>query len=304
MIELSDVQAAATRLEPHVHRTPVLTSRTLNAALGRKLLFKAEHLQKTGSFKVRGALNAALQLPAGTPGLVSLSSGNHAQGVAFAARVLGIPATIFMYDDSTDLKREAVRAYGAAVVESPRADGDIHAREYAAQHGFHFIHPYDDRHVMAGQGTQGLEFTQQVKDAPDAVLVAVGGGGMVSGIATVIKAVWPHTRVIGVEPALADDARQSLAAGKRVSLPAPPQTVADGVRSLSVGALTFPVMQARVDEIVTASEDSIRAAHRLMMQHLKQVVEPTAALPIAPLLEGKNLPERLGVFICGGNWLP
>lgn len=127
---------------------------------------------------------------------------------------------------------------------------------------------------------------------------------MVSGIATVIKAMWPHTRVIGVEPALADDARQSLAAGKRVSLPAPPQTVADGVRSLSVGALTFPVMQARVDEIVTASEDSIRAAHRLMMQHLKQVVEPTAALPIAPLLEGKNLPERLGVFICGGNWLP
>ena len=304
MIELSDVQAAAARIEPHIHRTPVLSSRTLNAALGREVLFKGEHLQKTGSFKVRGALSAALQLPPGTPGLVALSSGNHAQGVAFAARVLGVPATIFMYDDSTDLKREAVRAYGAEVVDSPRADGDVHAREYAAQRGFHFIHPYDDLHVMAGQGTQGLEFTEQLTDAPDAVLVAVGGGGMISGIATVIKAVWPHTRVIGVEPALADDARRSLEAGERVTLPAPPPTIADGVRSLSVGALTFPVMQARVDEIVTASEDSIRTAHRLMMGHLKQLVEPTAALPIAPLLEGQNLPQRLGVFVCGGNWLP
>lgn len=304
MLELADVQAAADRIARHIHRTPVLSSRTLNERLGRTLLFKGEHIQKTGSFKVRGALNAALQVPSGTPGLVALSSGNHAQGVAYAARVLGVPATIFMYDDSTDLKRQAVRAYGAQVMDSPRADGDVHARQYAAQHGFHFIHPYDDPQVMAGQGTQGLEFTEQVQDAPDAVLIAVGGGGMISGIATAVKAVWPDTRVIGVEPALADDARQSLLTGQRVKLDAPPLTIADGVRSLSVGQLTFPVMQARVDEIITASEDAIQEAHRLMMGHLKQLVEPTAALPIAPLLEGANLPERLGVFICGGNWLP
>lgn len=304
MIELVDVRAAATRIRPHIHLTPVLSSRTLDAALRRTLLFKGEHLQKTGSFKVRGALNAALQVPSGTPGLVALSSGNHAQGVAFAARVLGIPATIFMYDDSTDLKRQAVRAYGAQIIDSPRAAGDGPARRYAAEHGYHFIHPYDDPQVMAGQGTQGLEFTEQLGTAPDAVLVAVGGGGMISGIATVVKAVWPQTRVIGVEPALADDARQSLAAGERVKLPAPPPTVADGVRSLSVGELTFPVMQQRVDEIMTASEEAILAAHRLMMQHLKQVIEPTAALPLAPLLQGADLPERLGVFICGGNWLP
>lgn len=303
MIELPDIQAAAERIAPYIHRTPVFSSRTLDAGLGHTLLFKGEHLQKTGSFKVRGALNAALQAGK-VPGLVALSSGNHAQGVAYAARVLGVPATIFMYDDSTDLKREAVRAYGAEVRDFPRADGDQHARDYAAQTGFHFIHPYDNLHVMAGQGTQALELTQQVEEAPDAVLVAVGGGGMISGIATVIRAVWPHTKIYGVEPEIADDVRQSLAAGVRVRLPAPPPTIADGVRSLSVGELTFPVVQARVDGILTASEDSIRSAHRLMLTHLKQVVEPTAALPIAPLLEGAELPERLGVFVCGGNWLP
>ncbi len=304
MITLEDVHGAAARLAPHIHRTPVLSSRSLDRLLDRELLFKGEHLQKTGSFKVRGALNAALQLQ-GARGLVTLSSGNHAQGVAFAARVLGVPCVVVMYEDASETKKTAVRSYGATVVDEgvTRLNGEERVRTIAAERGFHYIHAYDDPHVMAGQGTQALEFTEQT-DAPDAVLVAVGGGGMISGIATVVKTVWPGTRVIGVEPAVADDTRRSLLAGERLRLDAPPRTVADGVQTMMPGALTFPVVQRHVDEVLAVREESIVEAQRLMMRHLKQVVEPTAGLPLAPLLEGVPLPRRLGVFVCGGNWLP
>lgn len=304
MITLEDVRGAAGRLAPHIHRTPVLSSGSLDRLLDRELLFKGEHLQKTGSFKVRGALNAALQL--GAPrGLVTLSSGNHAQGVAFSSRVLGVPCVVVMYEDASETKKAAVRSYGATVVDEgvTRLNGEARVQAIAAERGFHYIHAYDDAHVMAGQGTQALEFTEQA-DAPDAVLVAVGGGGMISGIATVIKAVWPGTRVIGVEPEAADDTRRSLLAGRRIRLDAPPRTVADGVQTMMPGALTFPVVQRSVDEVLAVREESILEAQRLMMRHLKQVVEPTAGLTLAPLLEGAELPRRLGLFVCGGNWLP
>ncbi|GGL94667.1 serine/threonine dehydratase [Deinococcus aerolatus] len=272
--------------------------------MSRELLFKSEHLQKTGSFKVRGALNAALQLD-GPRGLVTLSSGNHAQGVAFSSRVLGVPCVVVMYEDASETKKAAVRSYGATVVDEgvTRLNGEERVRAIAAERGFHYIHAYDDAQVMAGQGTQALEFTEQT-GAPEAVLVAVGGGGMISGIATVIKAVWPGTRVIGVEPAAADDTRRSLLAGRRIRLEAPPRTVADGVQTMMPGALTFPVVQKYVDEVLAVREESILEAQRLMMRHLKQVVEPTAGLTLAPLLEGAELPRRLGLFVCGGNWLP
>ncbi|UBV45289.1 threonine/serine dehydratase (plasmid) [Deinococcus taeanensis] len=304
MITLEDVRGAAERLAPYIHRTPVLTSESLDRLLGRELLFKGEHLQKTGSFKVRGALNAALQL-GGPRGLVTLSSGNHAQGVAFASRVLGVPCAVVMYEDASETKKAAVRSYGAQVVDEgvTRLNGEERVRALAAERGYHYIHAYDDLQVMAGQGTQALELIGQV-EAPDAVLVAVGGGGMISGIATVVQAVWPGTRVIGVEPETGDDTRRSLLAGERVRLAAPPRTVADGVQTMMPGALTFPVVQARVHEVLAVREESIVEAQRLMMRHLKQVVEPTAGLPLAPLLEGIELPHRLGVFVCGGNWLP
>ncbi|GEM48889.1 threonine/serine dehydratase [Deinococcus cellulosilyticus] len=303
-IRLQDIQEAALRLKPHVHRTPVLSSETLNLLCGRKLFFKAEHLQKTGSFKVRGAMNAALQLQA-PRGLLTRSSGNHAQGVAFAARTLGLPCTVVMYEDASEVKKQAVRSYGATVVDAgvTHLNADQKVQELMDQTGFTFIHAYENLQVMAGQGTQALELIGQM-EAPDAVLVAVGGGGMISGIATVLKSLWPDTQVIGVEPELGNDAQQSLRAGRRVSLAAPPETLADAVRPMSPGVLTFPVMQRLVDDILTVQEETILQAQHLMMRHLKQVVEPTAALPLAAVLEHFHLPERLALFVCGGNWLP
>ncbi|GGJ33721.1 threonine/serine dehydratase [Deinococcus roseus] len=303
-LTLFDVQEAALRIKPHVHRTPVLSSQTLNALCDRELWFKAEHLQKTGSFKVRGAMNAALQLE-NPKGLLTRSSGNHAQGVALAARTLGIPCIVVMHEDASELKKEAVRSYGATVVDAgvTHLNADQKVQELIAQTGFTFLHAYENLQVMTGQGTQALELFEQIS-APDAVLVAVGGGGMISGIATVVKALWPQTLVLGVEPERANDAQQSLRKGERVTLPAAPDTIADAVRPLTPGALTFPVMQRLVDDILTVSEETILEAQTLMMRHLKQVVEPTAALPLAALLEHKDLPKRLALFVCGGNWLP
>lgn len=304
MITLQDVQEAARRIKPHVHRTPILSSETLNLLCDRELFFKAEHLQKTGSFKVRGAVNAALQLPS-PRGLLTRSSGNHAQGVAFAARTLGIPCVVLMSENASEVKKQAVRSYGATVIDAgvTHLNVDQKVEELQVQTGYPFIHPYENLHVMAGQGTQALEITGQM-EAPDAVLVAVGGGGMISGIATVLKSLWPETKVIGVEPASGNDAQLSLRAGHRVTLPAQPVTVADAVLPVTPGALTFPVMQRLVDDILTVQEETILQAQTLMMRHLKQVVEPTGALPLAAVLEHPELPKRLALFVCGGNWLP
>jgi threonine dehydratase len=304
MICLEDVQAAALRIAPYIHRTPVFTSQGLDRLLGRQLFFKAEHLQKTGSFKARGALNAALQMQ-NPRGIIAVSSGNHAQGAAYAAQVIGVRALVVMAEDASPTKKAATRAYGAEVYDQGVTveNREEVVRKLAQETGYELIHPFDDFRVMAGQGTQALELLEQVSDL-DAVLVAVGGGGLIAGIATVIKSLRPECEVIGVEPETANDAQQSLQAGVRIKLLQAPKTVADGVRTLVVGEKTFPVMQHHVDRIVTVPDEITLQAQRLMMERLKQVVEPTAGLALAPVLMNYHLPRRLAVIVCGGNWLP
>ena len=305
MIELADVYAAWRRIRPHLHETPVVTSRKLDAETGKSLYFKAEPFQKTGSFKARGALNKALLLKR-PRGLVAASSGNHAQGVAFAARVLGVPAVIVMPEDTVWVKQEAVRAYGAELVtEGVTVENrERLARRIAEERGFSFIHPFDDEAVMAGQGTLGLELMSQTPDL-EAVLVPVGGGGLISGVATAVKALDPGVRVIGVEPAAAADAAMSFARGERVCLKEAPQTIADGVRTLCLGARTFPVIQKRVDAILTVSEEAIREAQARFITRTKVFAEPTGVLPLAAVLEhGDALPQRLALVVSGGNGVP
>ncbi|HXH26469.1 MAG TPA: threonine/serine dehydratase [Candidatus Acidoferrum sp.] len=304
MITLSDSQDAARRLQGFVHQTPVLTSTTLDSLLGKQLFFKAEHLQKTGSFKIRGALNAALQA-GDVPGFIAFSSGNHAQALAYAAKLLGKPAIILMPFDASKQKIKATKAHGADV----RTEGvTIENREalvtqLAAETGYRLIPPYNDEQVMAGQGTLALEFLQQTPGL-EAILVPIGGGGLISGVATVVKSLLPQVKVIGVEPENANDAQQSLRAGQRIALPTTPKTIADGVRTITLGDQTFPHIQKYVDAIITAPDNLIAQAQMLIMERLKQVVEPTAALSLAPLLADNNLPTRIGIVLTGGNWLP
>lgn len=303
MLTLQDIQHAAQRIAPHIHRTPVFTSQGLDKLLGRRF-FQGRAPAKNRQLQSPGALNAALQLQ-NPRGLIAVSSGNHAQGVAYAAQVMGVPALVVMPEDASPTKKAATRAYGAEVYDQGVTveNREQVVRALAEETGFALIHPFDDLRVMAGQGTQALELLQQVPDL-DAVLVAVGGGGLISGIATVIKSLRPACEVIGVEPETANDAQQSLQAGRRVKLSQAPRTVADGVRTLVVGEKTFPVMQRHVDRILTVPDEVTLEAQRLMMQRLKQVVEPTAGLALGPALMSYDLPERIAVIVCGGNWMP
>jgi threonine dehydratase len=302
---LSDVEAAAARVAGRVHRTPLLRSRLLDAELGCQVLAKAEHLQRTGSFKARGATSAvrALEEEVRARGVIAVSSGNHAQAVAMAAAEAGVPALIVMPAGSNPAKLAATRAYGAEVV----SEGVTHERRdavvlaLAAERGLHLVHPYDDPDVIAGQGTAALELVEQVGEELDAVVVPVGGGGLIAGTATAVKGRWPRTRVIGVEPAVAADAQRSLAEGRRVSLPSAPVTLADGVRALTPGERPFAVMRRLVDEIVTVTEEELVAAVALLWSRTKQLVEPSGALPVAALLTGAVRARRAGVILSGGN---
>ncbi|MDX2005342.1 MAG: threonine/serine dehydratase [Meiothermus sp.] len=304
MLTLEVIRAARQRIAPYVHETPVMVSSNLDAYLGKRLFFKAEHLQKTGSFKARGALNAALQM-SNPKGVIAVSSGNHAQGAAYAAQVIGVPAVVVMPQDSSETKKQATRAYGAEVLDDGVTveNREQVVRAKALELGYELIHPFDDLRVMAGQGTQALELLEQLEHF-DAVLVSVGGGGLIAGIATVIKSLRPEVEVIGVEPEGANDAQQSLQVGTRIKLMSAPKTVADGVRTMLIGEHTFPVMQHHVDRILTAPDAVTLQAQHLMMSRLKQVVEPTAGLALAPVLMDYDLPERLAVIVCGGNWMP
>jgi threonine dehydratase len=284
MVTLQDIQDARERIKPYIQKTPVLTSTSLDKQFDKELFFKAEHLQKTGSFKARGALNAALQAGA-VKGLIAVSSGNHAQAVAYAAQILKTKALIVMPEDSSPLKIAATKSYGAEVY----TDGvTVENREevvkrMAEETDYHLIHPFNDERVMAGQGTQALELLDQVNDL-DAILVAIGGGGLISGISTAVKSINPKIEIIGVEPDVANDAQQSLEAGERVSLKSAPHTVADAVRTMIVGDKTFPHIQKYVDRIITVPDDITIQAHKLIMERMKQVIEPTAALAFAPIL--------------------
>jgi threonine dehydratase len=305
---LGDVRAAAARIDGRVHRTPVLRSHLLDEALGAEVLCKAEHLQRGGAFKARGAFNALLALDPAVRarGVAAVSSGNHAQAVALAARETGTTAVVVMPTDANPAKVAATRAYGAEVVNEGIAPDrrEQAVRELAAARGLHLVHPFDDHHVMAGQGTAALELLADAGEFGvelDAVLVPVGGGGLLSGTAAAVKGLSPRTRVIGVEPATAADAQASLRAGHRVALDAPPATIADGVRTMRVGERPFEVIRVLVDDIVTVTEDDLVAAIALVWSRTKQLIEPTAALGIAGLLTGAVRARRAGVVLSGGN---
>ena len=303
-----DVLAAATRINGVANRTPVFTSRMLNTQLGIEVFFKGEHLQRTGSFKFRGAYNALSRLDAEAQrrGVIAFSSGNHAQGVALAARLLGIPAVICMPTDAPQVKVDATAGYGAEIVRYDRLtqDREAVARSIADARGLTLIPPYDHPDIIAGQGTAALELCQEIPDL-DALLVPVGGGGLISGSALAAHGLNPALRVFGVEPANAADTYESLRQGTRVTI-APPDTMADGLRITTPGKITFPLVQQHVEAIITVSEAEIAAGTRYIMAYLKQVIEPSAGTGPGALLAGK-LPSgvrKLGVILCGGNIEP
>lgn len=304
-LTLADVVAAQARLAPHVHRTPVLTSRTLDTWVGQRVFLKAENLQRGGSFKVRGATNCLATLPpeVRARGVVAFSSGNHAQGVALAARTFGVPATIVMPTDAPAAKVAATRGYGAHIVTYDRQRDDREALAYhlAEETGATVIPPYDHYAVMAGQGTVALELLTEVGPL-DALLVPVGGGGLLAGCAAVAKDWCPALAVYGVEAELAQDTYLSFRAGRRVTI-APPATIADGMRNLTPGRLTFPILQRTVTDILLVSEDDIRTAVAFLLTRLKILVEPTGAVAVAALLAGKVPVQdgRVGVILSGGN---
>ena len=304
-LTLADVVAAQHRLASHIHRTPVLTSRTLDARVGQRVFLKAENFQRGGSFKVRGATNclATLAPEVRARGVVAFSSGNHAQGVALAARTFGVPATIVMPTDAPAAKVAATRGYGARITtyDRQRDDREALACRLAEATGATVIPPYDHHAIMAGQGTVALELLTEVGPL-DALLVPVGGGGLLAGCATVATAWSPDLAVYGVEAELANDTYLSFRAGQRLTIP-PPATIADGMRNLTPGRLTFPVLQRTVTDILLVSEDEIRAAVAFLLTRLKVLVEPTGAVGVAALLAGKVPVQggRVGVILSGGN---
>ena len=305
MIAFEDVLAAAKRLRGVAHRTPVVTSRTLDERTGARAYLKCENLQRMGAFKFRGAYNRIAQLSARERerGVVAFSSGNHAQGVALAARLLGVPATIVMPSDAPAAKVAATREYGAEIVSYDRLTmnrGAI-AAERARDRGATRVPPYDDPAIIAGQGTVALEVLEDVPDL-DVLLVCTGGGGLLAGSALAAERMQPAIEVYGVEPEAGDDFAQSIARGERVEI-AVPITIADGQQTTSPGELTFPIVQRLCAGILTISDDDLRAAMRFAFERLKLVMEPSGASALAALLAGKLdvRGKRVGVIVSGGN---
>jgi threonine dehydratase len=300
--EFGDIEAAAARIAPHVRRTPVLRSDRLAALVGATLDFKCENLQVAGAFKSRGASNAVFSLDAASAarGVATHSSGNHAAALARAARLRGVPAYIVMPRGAPRVKRLAVEGFGGVIEE---CEPTLAAREAAAaavieRTGATLVHPYDDPVVIAGQGTAVLEFAAQI-DAPEVLLVPVGGGGLLGGSAISARRLWPGTRVVGVEPAGADDAWRSFTTGVLQPQLAP-DTIADGLRG-AMSERTLRIARANVDDIVTVGESSIVEATRLLFDLLKLVVEPSGAVPLAALLEGRVRARHVAVVLSGGN---
>jgi threonine dehydratase len=299
------VKDAAERLRGVAHVTPVVTSRWLDERLGAAVFLKCESFQRIGAFKFRGAYNAISRLSADERrrGVVTFSSGNHAQGVALAGRLLGVAAVVVMPLDAPVIKREATEGYGARVVlydPAERSREEI-ARELQQEHGYTLIPPFDHYDVLAGQGTAALELCDQAAGPLDLLLVPCGGGGLLSGCAIAAKGRTPGCRVVGVEPELADDATRSFYSGTLQTVKNPP-TIADGTRTPSLGRITFPLVRTFVDAMATVSEDSIMEAVRLLFYRLKLVVEPSGVLGLAALMTGKVTPQgRVGVILSGGN---
>lgn len=301
----ADVQRAAGRIAGKAHRTPVLTSRTADAMTGAQLFFKAENLQRGGAFKFRGAFNAISALPDDVRqrGVIAFSSGNHAQAIALASRLLGIPAVIVMPEDAPRVKVEATRGYGAEVVSYDRysQDREVLGREIAQARGLTLIPPYDHPEVIAGQGTLALELIEETGPL-DMLVACLGGGGQLAGCALAASDMSPGIAIYGVEPEAGDDGRRSFHEGRVVTIPVP-RTIADGAQTTYLGALTFPIIRERVTDIVTVSDDELVETMRFFAARMKLVAEPTGCLAAAAVMHGKLdvAGKRVGIVISGGN---
>ncbi len=304
-VTFADIDAARDRLKGVAHRTPVMTSRTADAATGATLFFKCENLQRMGAFKFRGAYNALAQFSPQQRkrGVIAFSSGNHAQAVALAARLIGMPAVIVMPHDAPKMKIEATRGYGAEVIGYDRYKEDREAisRRLSEERGLTLIPPFDHPHVIAGQGTAAAELIEDVGGL-DLLFVCVGGGGLISGSAVAAKHLAPGCRVIGVEPDAGNDVQQSLRAGHIVKIDVP-KTLADGAQTQAPGVLTFATIHALVSDIVTVDDPALVRTMRFFAERMKIVVEPTGALGAAAVFERKVAVsgKRVGIVISGGN---
>jgi len=304
-VTFADIEAAAARLELRVNRTPLFTSRTVDEVCGAKVFFKPENLQRVGAFKFRGAFNALSQLalPQARAGVLTWSSGNHAQAVALAGKLLNISATIVMPADAPAVKLEATKGYGAEVIiyDKHKTTREALGEQIARERGLTIIPPYDHPHIVAGQGTAALELIHDAGEL-DAVIAPCGGGGLLSGTAIATRHLLPDAAVYGAEPANADDACRSFKSGKIESV-TNPDTIADGARTPSLGKLTFALIRQHVTNIVPISEQSIIKAMLFLWERMKLVVEPTGALGFAAMLDGTlNLRgKRVGVILSGGN---
>lgn len=301
---LTDIRQAAERIGPYAHRTPVATCTALNKRIGAQVFLKCENLQRVGAFKFRGACNAVFSLSneEAKAGVATHSSGNHAQALALAAGLRGIPAFIVMPDNAPTVKKAAVAGYGGQITfcEPTLAAREATLANIVGQTGAALVHPYDDYRVISGQGTAALELLEEITDL-DLVIAPVGGGGLLSGTAIAATGLSPKIRVIAAEPELADDAYRSLQAG-RIIPSENPQTIADGLLT-SLGDLTFPIIQKQVEQIVTVSEAAIIEAMRYAWERTKLIIEPSAAVPLGMLMESKISFEglRIGIILSGGN---
>ena len=305
MIGFEDVKAAAARLAGVAHRTPVLTSRTLDERTGATVLLKAENLQRAGAFKFRGAYNRISQLSDEelARGVCAFSSGNHAQAVALSAALVGTPATVLMPEDAPAAKRAATEGYGATVItyDRFREDRDALAGELTRERDLVLVPPYDDELVMAGQGTAALELIEDAGPL-DVLVVPMSGGGLMAGCGVAARALLPGVELIGVEPSAGDDTKRSLAAGERVRI-ATPRTIADGLRVDTPGALTFEVNRRQVDDVLLVDDNAIVETMAVLFERLKIVVEPSGAIALAAVLGDRErfAGRRVGVVLSGGN---
>src|SRR4026208_492463 len=305
MLTFELINEARNRIASRIHRTPVLTSHQFNEVAGKEVFFKCENFQRAGAFKIRGATNKIQSL---TPaqkqqGIVAFSSGNHAQAVALAGREAGVRVLVAMPEDAPATKVAATRGYGAEIILHDRdtQDGEAFALDLAEHEGLVMVPPYDDYLVLAGQGTCGLELIEEVPDL-DCVLAPCSGGGLFAGVATAAKAMKPKIRCFPVEPATADDTRQSFLKGERVSIP-PPPTIADGLRVQIPGKLTLPILQQVAEDVLTVSDEEIVATVLFMLFRMKMLVETSGATAAAAVMFNK-LPadvNRVGVILSGGN---
>jgi len=302
MIDLAQIYQARERIAKIVKQTPLLSSKTISEEIGNQLFFKCEHLQKTGSFKIRGAANKVIsEAERGAKYVVGASSGNHGQAVAYVANLLGLKSTIVVPEDVAACKQKAIRVYHGGLEFCGLTSGERieRAKQICEDEQAVFIPPYDDPLVMAGQGTAGLEILEQL-DEIDEVYVPIGGGGLISGVATAIKESNPRIRVIGVEPALANDTYLSYNKGQRVNIGVT-TTIADGLRTSIPGELTFPIVQKYVDEIVLVEEEAIKRAFSFVLTRMKQVIEPSGAVSVAAAMESGAGGKRIIALVSGGN---